>query len=1610
MSYTIELFVKKFKQEGDIAWEYNPLRNLKKLDGTITDFTVNNKQLKISLDTPIDIECQQSYDGSVNLILNDDKNPPRIINSRITKLENNRYKIINRNQIHQSNLYEENSLDRSTRLFRNVLKIPKLKLQKVAKFGQLNAGNYIFYLKYLDDDYNQSDFVVETGIISIFNGDPSFPSSCHGAYMDERTDKSIVLYLKNIDTSFTYFNLYFTRCSCDVNGILVKKHYKILRNYEIKGEYQVITITGYEELEDISEEDLNIQYNIVDSVKTQAQVQNRLFFANVNKPSDKDEKIQSLSLDIFAKECQKENENVGWVNPTTYTSLKDNDAENTEYYSPLNIYYKLGYFPGEIYRFGIVYIFNDDHLSPVYNLRGCDFNLLEEDKYNISQDKNGDFNLDVSSDDVFINKAYLENTKGIFRFRKYKNVIQYDKSKVVPIGIQFSFLKSTLDKLKEFNIKGFFFVRQVRIPHFLAQAFSIGVDAESGVPMLRNGFKEDGEIASYFTESFLNGSYTLVTEYTPRIITGKNKASSGFLCVDAYVDRQLQSIFNSSDFKLVLKDGFKKNLDTYNKRIYIPEYDDSIKPEELTGDLLYIDSEIPQRIYNDITFCTKAGVQEELKQVICFDEHVQDKKDFQKYIRGIYTAFVGSTQKFEDNCIYNIYQKSFSESFLEEYFLTRINDKSPFFAISDRYSIDIITTITKEKVEGEDGDLKEKEILKYKLSDDELNFLKDEIKKKVKYNKPVREEFINIIEYNNALIDYIKLALENEIGGFNSEWALGHDKLPEDKSKIPETFEINKSEDMVLVPTTYRGDCFTATVTTRIQRNFTSASVPINDTIIEPNTWKDTFKGARSTEDWANISKADIDAVPIGHWFTYKCLSNKNLGLRSLDPFNTEEMALIGNPRNFYPKYGISTKSSAKIPESNLYNNGYSVTLGYRRNYAFDKIPYTQDEFDTRIMFSNTQVHGSFKNSYKVFQGLSYQDYDRQYGGITKIMPWGANILAVFEHAIAIVPVNEKALIQTTEGQNIHMKGTGVLQDQLTIISDMYGSIWKDSIIRTPRALYGVDTYAKKIWRFSEAKGFELLSDFKVQRYLHDNINLKELEKYVVLGVRNVKTHYNAYKNDIMFTFYNKEKIWNLCYNEISDVWVTRYSWTPLLSENIDNSFFSFDLLKTKIFGIINNNLYKKDEDLLVGSPWNGVWDCKSEGNKLLWFNTNNKYTGYNILGIKIKGYYWNNKLSKISEEELVNKLTKTVIKNIDGEKKSIDTYHFEDLDENNVLIDNEQLKIEIFNVDNNEEVEVDKDDSTLQKVFFEKYKNIKGKTSTVTFKKDSRNPKYLYYTVEVKYLPYIVGTYEGIYKDEDTVISEENKENYLIFNSVVKSYEVGLITNYASIEGTEWENGWNNALLSKIYVHGRANIIDEVNYLDRDPYNQALPTKWYDSQEPFEFEFVVNDPKGVHKIFDNLVIISNNVEPESLEIEIVGDVYDFNKRNIFINANDLNEKIDSNTPETEFTKVEIVESKDSIKRYETEVVWDPILDEYSLKVHQDCLNIKQYGRRLGNIYYNEGSWYTVIQPIYYTLGEDDSLRSTRVRDKYAKIRVKYKGDKLVIITALQTLMTQSYV
>ena len=308
----------------------------------------------------------------------------------------------------------------------------------------------------------------------------------------------------------------------------------------------------------------------------------------------------------------------------------------------------------------------------------------------------------------------------------------------------------------------------------------------------------------------------------------------------------------------------------------------------------------------------------------------------------------------------------------------------------------------------------------------------------------------------------------------------------------------------------------------------------------------------------------------MGMWVTFRIRSSNNLNIRTQDSSYAAEAAMTNTPRTYYPKTAMSVEGTYKIPESSVFNSGFKKLLGERFNYEAPDVPWIKNWFGTRIMYSNINVSDSFQNGFRVFKGQNYRDYTREYGEITKLISLESNLLCVFEHGVALIPVNERTIAGEGAGGFAYINTANVLPENPKILSDVFGSQWADSILKVPgkfgdnvQYVYGVDTVAKKIWR-TDGNTLTCISDFKVQEFLNNNITLSQNELTPKLGIRNVKTFYNAFKRDVMFTFYDntygfEEKVWNLCWNELLQQFVTFYSWVPSVMENINNIPFSFN-------------------------------------------------------------------------------------------------------------------------------------------------------------------------------------------------------------------------------------------------------------------------------------------------------------------------------------------------------------------------------------------------------------------------------------------------------------------
>lgn len=1531
--------IEQYSKQGELQKTYSPLQNMLK-EGEITDFSTS--EISYNLKNFVDVETQLSYDDSINLILNNDESAPRIINTQFRKLGNNRYEYLTRNQSVSTNLYDEDNLVSTTDLFLRSNIWPIIDLVKVGESGQLMGGNYVFYIKYCDEDFNESEVVAESGIVSIFKG--TLPSTANGALLDERTNKHIELKISNIDNSFKKFYLYYSRDTSDLNGISLTKCYK-LSDPMVVSANGTVTITGYENVEEISAETLLIKYNYFTAAKTHAVTQNMLFLGNV-KTSEKDyPELQQASYKIGVTLRQKET-SIGYIT-SNYASNYD---MSNEYYNPKNIYYYLGYWPDEYYSLGICYILNDGTVTNSFPLYGGSLTLNTLHSSNDGSDNWDDKKYEV-------NKVLegFNNTGGIFKLPKIE-IINHIKKTVNPLYFEFIFSESALKQLKKLDVIGYFFTRTKRIPTSLFQGFSIGIDETSGIPM---PYVSSGSKVGYIAESFLDenkskdGSGDNDRKLSDSVDNHLRKYDNdveyhALLSLDPMVNPQLHSMLSWNDY--VLEADYKCSLEgNSGRRLYnITSYEKENLPL-FNSSLVYIEKETPSFYIDNKYFSTKSGSAETVREIEFLGGADKSKHTEDRIIRGNYCPIIGTNSKLSPSTIYTVKNNIVDDKM---WLTTLLQTNNPYFAITNRFRL-------------EDTDAEK-------------------------------------------------------------------------------------------VISAYRGDCFTNTVTIRLNRNFIDPTVPSNDLIVDEQTWKN-YKGLNKMSDkedadnsWTNVNLADINTVPLGLWITFKCLSNYNLGLRAEDSSDIDLINKLGSKGSFYPLSGVNAKAGGKVPESQLLNAGYSSTLSRKAYNKWISTPYENWNFENRIAFSNIASTKMFTNGFRVFQGMAYQDVDKQFGQIVKLFPYAQNLLCVFEHGLAIVPINEKALLSTQEGLSIHLYGAGVLQEQVSVISPDYGSTWMESLIKTPNAYYGVDTSAKKIWKFNNTEGFTCISDFKIQSFLNEELIIDWNDKFFV-GATNVRTHYNNFKGDVIFTFYKDDKAYSICYNELTKVWVSRYTWMPLLSANIDNHMYSFDRKSVAEYA----NLYKqtlKTEGIICDDPiydngiifrYNGISNAKLNLSSITYnnelYHKNNNFeliVGNN----ELQGIYYPEGITELNHSVGSVHTHKTSLSHIPiyANVTDIPVYLFIKSEITSDLIPSKTFvyfKNNILYVTPMSKYEWQSEIPNLEKGWNYIYTRV------------SLNPKYdsegnCWFTAEItdgwsdpqKYTGEIKydnpGNWKTLICEESTIKYEDIPDNdiissfYRATSKLIDDLEIIDVIPIIYKEPTEADDDiylynviltYDSAndlykliapmnILNKMQVTLQAtienNLLEEHTFVISNKTETSLTlyehnidsqiTNWYGNQEPFEYEFVVNQPIGMHKIFNDLEIISNNAEPDSIEVEVIGDVYDF--KNSIVNPN---EKFDIK----EINNISIREGKS----YITYLKSNKVIGENSFLMHQDCMNIVDFGRRIGNISYIEGKWHAVLQPIYY------KNKTSRLRDKWAKIRIKYSGEKLAIITAIQTLMNISY-
>lgn len=112
-------------------------------------------------------------------------------------------------------------------------------------------------------------------------------------------NKSISLLISDVDDSYDYIKVYYTRSTSDVDGNEITTAFRISKKYPVKNRTCNLIITGNEAGQDIPLSEINMQYLIADKAKAQAACQNMLFLGNYNKPDMLYSDLSDISLRIL---------------------------------------------------------------------------------------------------------------------------------------------------------------------------------------------------------------------------------------------------------------------------------------------------------------------------------------------------------------------------------------------------------------------------------------------------------------------------------------------------------------------------------------------------------------------------------------------------------------------------------------------------------------------------------------------------------------------------------------------------------------------------------------------------------------------------------------------------------------------------------------------------------------------------------------------------------------------------------------------------------------------------------------------------------------------------------------------------------------------------------------------------------------------------------------------------------------------------------------------------------------------------------------------------------------------------------------------------------------
>lgn len=226
--------------------------------------------------------------------------------------------------------------------------------------GNLEPGSYNVAIQYVDEGFNPTEWITTSSTAKIYNDlsnkaykEVNGSINSDVEYLDfPTTGKAIQVNIANLDSDYLYYRLAFIESNNGSGQINSVKYTDVIATSKTFFIY-----TGNNAPYNGSIEEIKLFTDVIYKAKNIEQTENRLLLSNTEGSPVNFCKLQKYASRIKADCVTKE-------------VVLNNIEDPSNPKNPTHEFGGLGYMPGEIYSFGIVYIFENGSLSPVYHIPG----------------------------------------------------------------------------------------------------------------------------------------------------------------------------------------------------------------------------------------------------------------------------------------------------------------------------------------------------------------------------------------------------------------------------------------------------------------------------------------------------------------------------------------------------------------------------------------------------------------------------------------------------------------------------------------------------------------------------------------------------------------------------------------------------------------------------------------------------------------------------------------------------------------------------------------------------------------------------------------------------------------------------------------------------------------------------------------------------------------------------------------------------------------------------------------------------------------------------------------------------------------------------------------